>query len=53
MSLLRSAMYGVCMIAPGGFVALAVLATVDKETRDKVFDLTDKAVKFVKNRGQK
>lgn len=48
----RSLIIGVCMIAPGGLIALTAIAVVDKETRKKLFEMKDKAVDYLKDIGQ-
>lgn len=46
----RSIIIGACMIAPGGLIALTVIAVVDKETRKKLFELKDQAINFLKDK---
>lgn len=48
----RSIIIGACMIAPGGLIALTALAVVDKETRQKLLDMKDKAVNYLKEYGR-
>lgn len=46
----RSIVIGACMVAPGGIIALTAIAVVDKETRQKLFELKDSAINYLKGK---
>lgn len=46
--MIRKIFYGVCAIAPGGLIALAAVAVVDKKTRTTVIKYANKTVDTIK-----